>query len=257
MNTAFQDHFSGVANRYANFRPHYPASLFDYLTTLAPRDSLVWDCAAGSGQATVDLAERFDHVIATDGSAEQIGSAPRLANVDYRVALAEQSGLPDESIGLITVAQALHWFDRKRFYVEVMRVLKPAGTLAVWVYATNRVEGDEVDAIVQDYYSNIVGPYWPPERRMTEEGYRSVVLPFPEITTLPSFRMEAHWNLDQLLGYFSTWSATNRFIRATGRNPIVPLEMALAKVWGDRNSPRLVGWPLSLRVGRKEISSCG
>ena len=61
--------------------------------------------------------------------------------------------------------------------------------------------------------------------------------------------MEARWTLSQLLGYFSTWSATNRFIKANGRNPIEPLADALAKVWGDTNSPKLVDWPLSLRVG--------
>ena len=251
MGGTFQDHFSSVASRYADFRPHYPSVLFDYLATLVPRQSLVWDCAAGSGQATIDLAARFEKVIATDGSAEQISSAPRRTNVEYRVALAERSGLADQSVGLITVAQALHWFNHERFFAEVKRVLKPGGVLAVWVYATNQVEGEEVNSIVQDFYSNIVGPYWPPERKMTENGYRTITMPLPEITSVPSFRMEAHWTLDQLLGYFSTWSATNRFIKAVGQNPIHPLAKALEMVWGDVNSPRLVVWPLSLRVACK------
>src|SRR5436190_21344279 len=115
------------------------------------------------------------------------------------------------------------------------------------------MEGDEVDTMVQDYYSNVVGPYWPPERKMTEDGYSNILLPFSEIKT-PSFRMEVRWTLDQLLGYFSTWSATNRFITATGGNPLERLAEALGNVWGDRNLPRLVLWPLSLRVARK--STC-
>ena len=250
MKIEFADHFSQVA-RYANFRPHYPPGLFDYLLALVPRSSLVWDCAAGSGQATVDLAWRFNRVIATDASAEQLGSAPELHNVEYQVALAERSGLADSSVGLITVAQALHWFDRDRFFLEADRVLKPGGVLAAWVYAINCVEGQEVNSIVQDYYSNVVGPYWPLERKMTEDGYRSIALPFPEISSVPLFRMEVHWTLDQLLGYFSTWSATNRFIKATGRNPLEPLDRALEKAWGDRNMSRSVLWPLSLRIGRK------
>jgi ubiquinone/menaquinone biosynthesis C-methylase UbiE len=253
MSAGFHDHFSTVAKRYADFRPHYPAELFDYLATLVPRDSLVWDCAAGSGQATSDLAARFDRVIATDASSEQISSAPPKEKVEYRVALAEESGLADKSVGMVTVAQALHWFAHARFFDEVKRVLKPGGAFAAWVYATNRLEGEEVDAIVQDYYSNVVGPFWPPERKMTEDGYRTIVLPFPELTA-PSFRMEARWTLGQLLGYFSTWSATNRFIKANGRNPLEPLAERLGSVWGHPDRPRLVVWPLNLRVGRKSNS---
>jgi ubiquinone/menaquinone biosynthesis C-methylase UbiE len=250
MNQTFHDHFSGVANRYADFRPHYPAELFDYLTTIAPKDSRVWDCACGNGQATLDLAGRFDGIIATDASREQIASAIAHPKVEYRVSPAEESGLPDESVGLITVAQALHWFDLGRFYAEAKRVLKPGGVIAAWAYGVNEVEGDAVNGLVQDFYANTVGPYWPPERKLVEEGYRTIPFPFAE-TSLPTFRMEAQWSLEQLLGYFSTWSATSRFIKATGRNPLELLSEELARVWGDANSSRLVVWPLSLRVGRK------
>src|SRR5690242_19124561 len=130
----FHDHFSAVANRYADFRPHYPAALFEYLATLVPRNSTVWDCACGNGQATIDLANRFEHVIGTDASSEQIASATAHPKVDYRVAPAERSGLANESISLITVAQAIHWFDFNRFYTEAKRVLVPDGVLAAWAY---------------------------------------------------------------------------------------------------------------------------
>lgn len=254
MTSQFHDHFSSFAKSYADFRPHYPAALFDYLAKLAGKEAVVWDCAAGSGQATIDLAARFRKVIATDASAEQIASAPRRDNVEFRVALAEQSGLEEESVGLVTVAQALHWFDRERFFAETERVLKPGGFLAVWTYATNLIEGDAVNAIVQDFYSNIVGPYWPPERKLTEVGYRTIDLPFTEITP-PAFRMEVRWTRDQLMGYFSTWSATNRYIKALGENPLEPLAKALAAVWPNPDSSRLVVWPLSLRVAMKKSAN--
>jgi ubiquinone/menaquinone biosynthesis C-methylase UbiE len=250
MSQTFHDHFSGVANRYADFHPHYPAALFDYLATLVPQSSLVLDCAAGNGQATVDLAERFDRVVATDASREQIASAKPHPKVEYRVAPADQSGLPKESVALLTVAQALHWFDLERFYAEARRVLRPGGVLAVWAYGVTEVEGDAVNQLANEFYANTVGPYWPPERKLVEEGYRTIPFPFAEITP-PAIRMEARWTLDQLVGYFSTWSATNRCIKATGRNPLEPLSEALARVWGNANSPRLVVWPLSVRVGRK------
>jgi ubiquinone/menaquinone biosynthesis C-methylase UbiE len=249
MSRPFHDHFSEVAKRYADFRPRYPAALFDYLATLVPRSSLVWDCACGNGQATLDLAARFDRVVATDASRKQIAAATPHPNVEYRVAPAEQSGLPDESVALITVAQALHWFDFERFYAEAKRVLRPTGVLAAWAYGVDEVEGDQVNPLVQDYYSTTVGPYWPPERKLVEDGYRTIPFPFAEITT-PMFRMETRWTLDQLLGYFSTWSATNRYLKATGRNPLESLSANLSRVWGDANSPRLVTWPVSLRAGR-------
>ncbi|MBI1841987.1 MAG: class I SAM-dependent methyltransferase [Verrucomicrobia bacterium] len=250
MKGTFHDHFSSIANRYAEFRPHYPAELYDYLATLVSRGSTVWDCAAGSGQATGGLAERFENIIATDASREQIESAKPLRNVAFRVALAEQSGLPDASMDLITVAQALHWFDLPRFYAEAGRVLRPGGALAVWAYGVTTIEGDAVNALAQHFYANVVGPYWPPERRLVEEGYRGIPFPFVEITP-PPLRMEARWTLDQLIGYFTTWSATNRCMKSTGLNPIEPLSAELSRIWGDPGAARLVTWPMALRVARK------
>lgn len=247
---SFHDHFSAVASRYADFRPRYPAALFDHLACLVPRDSLVWDCACGNGQATIDLATRFERVIGTDASGEQIASALAGPNLEYRVAPAEASGLAEASVGLVTVAQAVHWFDFDRFFAEVNRVLKPDGVIAVWAYGITEVEGEAVRRLTDDFYANIVGPYWPPERMLVEAGYRTIPFPFAELTA-PALRMEARWTLDQLLGYFSTWSATNRYIKATGKNPIEPLREALAKAWGDPTVPRLVTWPLALRTGRR------
>lgn len=249
MKPAFHDHFSRVAGQYADFRPYYPAELFDYLATLAPTKSQVWDCAAGNGQATRGLATRFRRVVATDASAEQIAAAPALPNAEFRVALAESSGLPDSSVGLVAVAQALHWFDLPRFYAEVNRVLEPGGVLAVWAYGITQVQGEEIHALVRDFYGNLLGPYWPPSRQLLESEYKTLPFPFAEIAP-PAFRMEAHWTLDRLLGYFSTWSATNRYIEAVGENPLPALATKLKPLWGDDASTRLIEWPIALRVGR-------
>ncbi len=157
--------------------------------------------------------------------------------------------MPDQSVALITVAQALHWFDFDRFYAEVKRVLAPNGVIAVWAYGINAVEGDDVNQLVQDFYANTVGPYWPPERRLVEDGYRTIPFPFVEIPP-PVFRMATRWPLDQLLGYFGTWSATSRYIKATGVNPLVSLAVEMKRVWGAADSSRQVVWPLSVRIGR-------
>ncbi|MCP4377042.1 MAG: class I SAM-dependent methyltransferase, partial [bacterium] len=205
----FKDHFSDQSGDYLRYRPSYPGALFAFLAEIPPMQHRAWDCATGSGQAAHGLSTHFERVIATDASAAQIDSAVPAANVHYRVAPAEASGLPDRSVDLVTVAQALHWLDLERFYGEVRRVLKPGGLLAVWSYNLLRTD-PAIDAEVDAFYSHTVGPYWPPERRLVESGYRDLPFPFPELDT-PPFAMTARWRLEQLLGYLGTWSATKRY----------------------------------------------
>ncbi|NJC88504.1 MAG: class I SAM-dependent methyltransferase [Desulfuromonas sp.] len=249
MNQTFKDHFAPVAASYADFRPTYPPALFAWLASLVPRHELAWDCAAGSGQASSDLAAHFARVVATDASPAQIAAAVPHPRIDYRVAPAEASGLPAASVDLVTVAQALHWFDLAGFYAEVRRVLHPGGVLAVWTYGVLTIEGAEVDTLVQHFYHDTVGPYWPPERAHVENGYRALPFPFAELAA-PPFAMEAFWTLSQLLGYFRSWSATGRFVTANGYDPVALLERQLVPLWKEEGAKRKVTWPLALRVGR-------
>jgi len=249
MSETFRDHFSALAANYADFRPHYPPALFDFLAKTAARRNLVWDCACGSGQASIDLTAHFEHVIATDASVQQIKAAKPHPKIEYRVASAEASGLPNQSVDLITVAQALHWFNLEAFYAEVRRVLRPDGLLAVWTYAAGHVEGQAADAFLQNYHYNVIGPYWPPERKYVEEKYASLPFPFQRMQT-PEFSMRAHWTLDQLLGYLSSWSGTKRFIETNKVNPLERLRGVMIVVWPNPNVARTVEWPLSLHLGK-------
>jgi SAM-dependent methyltransferase len=247
----YADHFSRVASAYATCRPSYPLELFTYLSDLLARHDLAWDCAAGSGQATLPLTGRFRRVLATDVSAAMLDRAPRHPSIEYRVSRAEDSGLADASADLVTVAQALHWLDIEPFYAEVERVLAPGGVLAVWSY-TGQLLGDAtLDAILTRFYTEVVGPYWPAERRHVEAGYRTLPFPYVELEA-PAFVMQEHWTLPQLLGYLGTWSATQRFREVQGYDPVARLAGELAESWGDPASVRLIRWPLSLRVGRKK-----
>jgi ubiquinone/menaquinone biosynthesis C-methylase UbiE len=253
MKPAFHDHFSAVAQGYADYRPHYPAALFEYLAAVAPEGARVWDCAAGTGQAAVGLSRVFGSIVATDASTDQIAQAKRQAGIEYRVATAEQSGLDDASVGLVTVAQALHWFDLNQFYAEVRRVLQPEGVLAAWGYGILEFGDHAIDPLVTDFYAKTVGPYWPPERAIIEQGYRTIPFPFVEFQP-PVFQMETRWTLDQLMGYFGTWSATQRYIQALGESPLGPLAESLRAVWGESEVERRILWPLALRIGRVEGS---
>ncbi len=244
----FKDRFGGHSRDYARFRPTYPQPLYRYLAELVPVRRRAWDCATGNGQAAVGLAAHFERVIATDASAGQLAAAAAHPNVEYRTAPAEASGLEPASVDLVTVAQALHWFDLDSFYAEVGRVLKPDGAIAAWCYALVRV-APKVDAVIERYYRDIVGPYWPPERAHVDAHYQTLAFPFSEIQA-PPFRMETRWTLDEFAGYLDTWSAAEEYRRAHRANPLDQIRDALAWAWGADHPTRTVVWPLYLRVGK-------
>jgi SAM-dependent methyltransferase len=249
VDTGFPDHFSAIAAGYAAYRPRYPAALFDFLAARAPARTLAWDCGCGSGQATLDLAERFDRVIGTDPSAAQIAQAPPHPRIEWRIAPGERSGLSNASCDLVTVAQALHWLDVDAFFREAGRVAQPGGLVAVWSYGDVRLDDPDADALVRHFARTVMGPYWPPERRLVDEGYRSVRMPFDEID-VPHFEMIEHWTRDQLLGYIRTWSATSRYRDAVKEDPTIGLAKRLGELWRDPAEARRVWWELAVRVGR-------
>ena len=245
----FPDHFSAVASQYAAHRPDYPPALFAYLASIAPARRLAWDCGTGSGQAALGLARHFEHVVATDASARQLERARPHRRVEYREARAEESGLPDASADLVTAAQALHWFDRERFWAEATRVLVPRGVVAVWCYLLFRVDA-AVDAVIRRFYADVVGPYWPPERGLVERGYATIAFPFEEVSS-PAFHMAKRWTLPQVAGYLGTWSAVRGYVAARGEDPVVGFLPELQAVWGGPDGVRRVVWDLQLRVGRR------
>jgi SAM-dependent methyltransferase len=243
----FKDHFSSGSDGYARYRPRYPQALFAELADLAPDRHTAWDCATGTGQAAVALAEHFEHVVATDASSTQLGEARRHERVSYVPATAEHAPLRDRSIDLVVVAQALHWFDLEAFYAEVRRVLRGGGVIAAIAYGLHRISPG-VDAVVDHLYRDLVGPYWPPERRHIETGYASLPFPF-EPMPMGAHEMRAHWSLANLTGYLRTWSAVQRYRADRDEDPVTLIEAELAHAWGETGERR-VTWPLTLRCGR-------
>lgn len=245
----FKDHFSSVAADYADSRPRYPAALFDFLAEAAPARNLAWDCATGNGQAAVALAEPFSSVVATDASAEQLAHAFSRPRVRYVAGRAEPSPLRTATVDLVTVAQAIHWFDLDRFFAEVSRVLVPSGVLAFWTYDLLRA-GDDVDPLIDDVYFRRLAGFWPPERRLVDERYASIPMPFPPIE-VPPFAMTLRWDAEAVLRYLKTWSAVPRYRSAHGKDPIDEVRSELLERWGDPTVVRDITWPLTVRCGRK------
>ena len=244
--TSFPDHFSAVAASYARFRPKYPTELFDWIAATAPARGAAWDCGCGNGQATIPLAGRFERVIATDPSAEQVAQAPLHPGISWRVAPAEASGLDSLSVDVVVVAQALHWFDLTRFWAEARRVVRPGGLVVAWSYGVPFLDDKPLTGALRRLHDDIVGPYWPKERGHVDQGYHGIEFPFERLTP-PPFDMREHWSIEDLAGYLGTWSATRRYVTANGSDPIAPFIVGIREAWGTRQ--RDVRWPLTVLAG--------
>ena len=244
---SFKDHFSRQSAAYSRYRPAYPPQLVEFVAAQAPARRAAADCATGNGQAAVALAAHFDLVLAVDGSASQLSRARPHPRVRYAAGLAERLPLRDGSVDLVAAAQAAHWFDFARFHAECRRVLAPGGVVALWTYEKFRTDA-AVDAVIDDFYANVVGDDWPPERRYVEQGYRTLPFPWRELPA-PAFQLETDRDLGQVMGYLATWSSVQRHKERTGRDPLPALEPRLAASWPRSGALRL-RWPIHLRLGR-------
>ena len=244
----FKDHFSARAANYATYRPLYPDVLFAQVARLVPTRDVALDCGTGNGQAAVGLANHFARVVATDASPQQIANASPHERVEYRIAQAEECGLDDSSVDLVTVAQALHWFDAPSFFAETRRVLRPHGAVVVWGYGDPVLDTIPLHTTLHAFNRGILESYWAAERQLLLDGYRTIAFPFRE-SPFPRFVLEMRWSLPELAGYLRTWSAVARYADEHKRDPVDDVESALALYWSDPEKPRIVRWPLYVRVG--------
>lgn len=244
---SFKDHFSRQAADYDRYRPAYPPALLAHVAALSPGRALALDVATGNGQAAVGLAAEFERVLASDASASQLARARPHPRVQYLRHTAERLPLGAGTVDALVAAQAAHWFDFAPFYTEARRALKPDGLLAVWTYERPQA-GIAVDGAIDVFYRNVIGPYWPPERRHVETGYRSLPFPLREIPA-PPFTFETEWTRDDLVLYLGTWSAVDRYRAEQGRDPLPAIAATLSAVW-PAGTPRRIIWPIHLRLGR-------
>ncbi len=240
-----KDYFSTQSKAYAAFRPTYPDELYEFIFQHVPGKDNAWDCATGNGQVAQKLANHFYNVDATDISAKQLEQAIKKDNIRYAEGRAEKTSFSDHQFDLITVAQALHWFDRDAFYNEVRRVCKPGGILAVWGYSMLTINR-RIDKHILDFYNHTVGPYWDSARRLVEDEYRSIEFPFEAITS-PLFSIKVDWTLEQLGGYLSSWSATQNFIKEKDFDPVETFKKAIQPDWSSVR--KRITFPIFCRIG--------
>ena len=241
-----KDNFSEQSKAYAQFRPHYPKELFEYLFTLVNAKDSAWDCGTGNGQVAGVLADHFKNVYATDISQQQLNEAVRKNNIHYSVQPAEKTSFADNQFDLITIAQAIHWFQFDAFYTEAKRTLRPEGLIAAIGYGLVQTE-KPLQEIINHFYTKIIGPYWDAERHYIDEGLQTIPFPFQEIE-MPAFEMAYQWTFEQLIGYIGTWSAVKHYTKQNNTDPVLIIKDALRVAWGDHNTHSFT-FPVLLRVG--------
>lgn len=243
-----KDNFSKQAHLYSRFRPDYPQQLYDFLLDYLSDKKTAWDCGTGNGQVATKLSSYFEKVFATDASFGQIENATKKENIFYSIQKAEHTSFIKNQFDLITVAQAIHWFDFEKFYKEVNRTLKPRGIIAVFGYNLFKIS-KEIDEIIDHFYKNIIGPYWDKERKYVDENYSTIPFPFEEIRS-PKFYNKHDWEFEHLIGYLNTWSSVQHFITRNQTNPVDQIIAPLKAAWG-RELRKEISFPVFMRVGRK------
>lgn len=243
-----KDNFSTQAHLYAKFRPKYPKELYDFVLNLVESRQIAWDCATGNGQVASELANEFEQVFATDISQKQLDNAHQNAKISYTISQAEHTNFPDNIFDLVTVGQALHWFDFQQFYQEIRRVCKPNAILAVWGYGTLTIDNQEINDKMQYFYQEQIGNYWDAERHYIDEEYHSIPFEFPLIKT-STFSMNYEWTIDELEGYLNTWSSVQKYIKMHNQNPVSQF-ISEIKLLQENGNKLKVCFPLFLKIGR-------
>lgn len=255
--------FIKQAKQYLVTRPNYPQQLFQFIASKTPSHDVAWDVGTGSGQAVTSIAEIYKKVIGTDTSPKQLELAPKLPNVEYKctpadipMAYLDTHIAAKSTVDLVTIAQALHWFDNPSFYQQVKHVLKkPHGVVAAWCYTVPQVNA-AIDAVFKPFYAVDSEPYWELARNKVDNEYRTIEFPFVPVDGLDhtgpfKFKTEKLMSLDEYFMYIRSWSAYQ-----TAKDKGVELlsdgvVKEFIRAWEeDGAQSKTVVFPVYLRIGK-------
>jgi SAM-dependent methyltransferase len=243
-----KEKFSIQSDNYLKYRPLYPIELGEYIHSLCSNNRIAWDCGTGNGQLAVTLSYFFEKVFATDISKKQIENSQSRPNIIYKVESSENTSFDNDYFDLITVAQAVHWFDFDKFYQEVYRTIKHCGIFIIVGYSLVKVV-PEIDNIIRELFFNVLGKYWDPERSYVDNAYRTIPFPFEEIYLKKQFSIKSQWKLRDLEGYLNSWSAVQNFIESNNFNPIRD-SMKKVKLLLKDNVVMNIEFPIFYRIGK-------
>lgn len=247
-----QERFTGRVDAYRRFRPGYPVEVVALLRRECglEADTSVVDVAAGTGLLTEILLNAGFAVTAIEPNAEMRAVCSELerkyAKLRCAPGTAEATGLPDSAANLITVGQAMHWFDLERTRREFARILRPGGWCAV-VYNDRRMGGDPF----HDGYERLLREFgidYAQVQRQHIEGERLREFFAPAEMRRAVFAHEQRFTLEGLMGrllsssympqpghasYAGMQAAAERLFAENARDGLVRMEYECVVSYGQ------------------------
>ncbi|KAG7561637.1 S-adenosyl-L-methionine-dependent methyltransferase [Arabidopsis thaliana x Arabidopsis arenosa] len=249
------------ADEYLNARPKYPTIWYKVLAGRTSNHKVAWDVGTGNGQAAIGVAEYYEKVVATDINESQLQRAMKHPKVTYHHTPSSMSDDDlvtllggENSIDIIIAAQALHYFDLKRFYPIVKRVLrKQGGIIAVWVY-NDLIITPKVDSIMKRLVDSTL-PFRNPTMNLAFDGYRTIEFPFKNIRMGTQGRPKAldiphKLSLNGFLGFLKSWQPLVK-AKEQGEDLLTSCMIdEFKEAWGDDKQVKNVFYKAYMLAGK-------
>eukprot|EP01132_Coremiostelium_polycephalum_P004921 gene4921-6135_t len=247
--------YSSVGDNYRKFRQGYPDDIYDIIQEHTDSSrNLAIDVGCGNGQNTVRLAEYFDKVIGFDPAEGQIKNSIPHEKVEYRTCQAEKIDLPEESVDLITVATAAHWFNLPEFFNLTQKLLRSNGTLILWTYGFQEIiQNDEAKQIQSNLYYNTLRDYWAENVKLVLNEYKDIVPPFKNTIRMKKTYIK-ETPLDQFVGYYGTISSYGNYLLAGNPDILPDIKNQMMKAYNTTDDKTIIKskYELCIIVSRKD-----